>query len=130
MPTDITGQLRHRLMPVVILITAPFFSMPVPSHADDYLNALEAEAKNVQGEPDTTTAKPESSWSHNDMGMADALKPKLSQKAFELSLKRNFIGSYTVYSRLNTAEKGEVYTAYQERNDIDELKALIKQLYK
>ena len=130
MPTDITGQLRHRLMPVVLLITAPFFSMPVPSHADNYLDALEAEAKSVQGEPDPATAKPEASWSHNDMGMADSLKPGLRQKAFEISLKRNFIGSYTVYSRLNTEEKEQVYAAYQQRNDIEELKALIKKLYK
>lgn len=130
MPITVTGPLDRRLIPIVLLITAPFFSMPLSSQADDYLNALEAEAKSVQGEPDPTSAKPEASWSHNDMGMADSLKPGLRQKAFEISLKRNFIGSYTVYSRLNTAEKGQVYAAYQQRNDIEELKALIKKLYK
>ncbi len=130
MPISITGPLRQRLIPIALLLTAPFFSPPGVSHADDYLNQLEAEAQSIQGKSSPATEKPGASWSHNDMGMAESLKPGLRQKAFEISLKRNFIGSYTVYSRLTTAEKEQVYAAYQQRNDIDELKALIKKLYK
>ena len=130
MPRVTTAPFRQRLIPIVLLLTAPFFSLPMASHADDYLNQLEAEAKSIQGKPASATDKPEANWSHNDMGMAETLKPGLRQKAFEISLKRNFIGSYTVYSRLTTAEKNQVYAAYQQRNDIDELKALIKKLYK
>lgn len=130
MPITVTAPQGRRLIPIVLFLIAPLFSMPLPGQADDYLNQLEAEAKSVQGEPDPASAKPEASWSHNDMGMADSLKPGLRQKAFEISLKRNFIGSYTVYSRLNTAEKEQVYAAYLQRNDIEELKALIKKLYK
>ncbi len=130
MPAVIIGPLRQRLLTVALLLIAPLYLIPMTGHADDYLDQLEAEAKSIQDGPGSANAEPEANWSHNDMGMADTLKPALSQKAFEISLKRNFIGSYTVYSRLNTEEKNQVYAAYQKRNDIDELKALIKQLYK
>ncbi len=130
MPAVIIGTLRQRLFTVALLLIAPLYLIPMTGNADDYLDQLEAEAKSIQDGPGSANAEPEANWSHNDMGMADTLKPALSQKAFEISLKRNFIGSYTVYSRLNTEEKNQVYAAYQKRNDIDELKALIKQLYK
>lgn len=103
-------------------------SMSAPiAQADNYLDALEAEAKDMSDAPAETE---QSNWKPSDSGITDNLSPNLNKAGFEENLKHNFVGSYTFYSRLSDKDKETVFSAYQNNNNIQELSALIKELHK
>lgn len=110
----------------VVLLAGLFLT---PQLYADYLSDLESEAKSL----DNPTAPPAqddaASWSVKDLEISNTLQPGLEQPEFEQRLKSSFIGSYTVYTRLDETQKAEVYSAYKDGMSIDELKLLIRDLY-
>lgn len=130
MPIESIDHLSKQLIPVVLLITATLLTMPLSSHADDYLKELEAEAKSLDDPAANAGEEEKSNWSPSGQGIAETLSPNLNRSGFEENLKYNFIGSFTFYSRLSESSKEKVYAAYQERNDLNEITSLIKKLVK
>ena len=84
-----------------------------PGAQDNYLDMLDAYA--------------------DDVGKADANglggQQKNSRGGFESQLRRNFKGSYVLYTKLTEPKKEQVFARYQETGKVSSVRSLIVKLY-
>lgn len=97
-----------------------------PASQADYLSDLEAEAQKQEG---SNGAVEEVSNFKPDSLTDNSLHKGLNRKGFEENLKHSSLGSYHVFTKLNSTSQEQVYMAYQGGGSIDELRTLIKDLY-
>ncbi len=106
--------------------------------ADDYLDALEAEAEGLSVDKRTNANKVKpakednkpSEWSVSEQSLGSDIPPGLTQKQFATVLKKRFFGSYLFYKKLTTVQKESVYLAYKRNNDVEKIRNLIVDYYK
>jgi len=94
--------------------------------ASSYLQDLEAEAAADESSSNKgTEAKP--AWSQqNDGANHETIDKGLTRPQFEETLKARFYGSYLFYSTLADSKQKTVYEEYQNNNDIEHLREVIK----
>lgn len=106
--------------------------------ADDaYLKALQAEAQTVSGKPGEEKAEPaapanvtKKGWALSDQIIGGELPKELSQQDFEATLENSFYGTFMFYSKLNTADKVDVYQEYQRKGTIENIRNKVMSLLK
>ena len=95
------------------------------SHAD-YLSDLEAEAQKQESKNGAV----EEASNYKPGSLTDnSLHKGLNRKGFEENLRHSSLGSYHVFTKLNSTSQEQVYMAYQGGDSLDELRTLIKDLY-
>ena len=109
---------------------------------DDYLKTLEGEASGLDLDQKTKNNSKASGQQpsaesigvkdlgENQGGARTDLVPGLSLDQFEQILKRNYIGSFLFYKRMDDAQKQEVFTFYQENPDPQKVRDKILQISK
>jgi len=99
---------------------------------DDYLKQLDTEASGLSLDRKTRRQAEESTDMRGAVRLTEVpteeaheLIPGLSREEFERSLKRNYMGSYTFYRRLQPQRQEQIYRAYQQDPDPDKLRSTI-----
>ncbi|MCU7959415.1 MAG: hypothetical protein KZQ58_05330 [gamma proteobacterium symbiont of Bathyaustriella thionipta] len=87
--------------------------------ADDYLDALEAEAAKVNDADDTKTD--EGRPYHDE----DGFLRNLPLQAFEEEMEDTFAGTYSFYRKLQKSSQGEVFDAYKKGATVEQLRRMI-----
>lgn len=96
------------LLSIIVVLSAN------PASAqDNYLDMLDAYSDDVTNAGQSSDGK------------ADAGK----RGTFENQLRRNFKGSYVLYSKLSDASKEEVFKKYQQTGRVADVRSLIVKLY-
>ncbi len=111
---------------MALLLSAPGL---VAQTGDDYLRQLDSEASDLnldaetrgrkEGEGDMRSAVRLTEVPADD---ASELAPGLSREAFEASLKRNYMGSYTFFLRLSPERRDALYASYLKDPDPQRLR--------
>lgn len=105
---------------LVLLLLGLLLLLPAALFADDtYLKELESEAKKLDSVSKTKPAnnKPD--------GDVDAQK----QRSFELMLKSSRPSTYHFYTKLNQAEKNQVFLTFKQDNNITSASKKVFDLY-
>ena len=101
---------------------------PADSNVERAAPTAPAAAPGPAAAPVPATAEDNSSgWSLSDQGLAEVLPIGLGRNAFEQVLKSNFFGTYVFYSKLQQADRDEIYTVYRETGTIDAVRANVMQ---
>ena len=105
--------------------------------ADAYLRELDSEASDLSLDRKTQRKPNESLDMRSAARLAEVpaeeahdLVPGLSREAFEKSLKRNYMGSYTFYRRLSPERQDAIFAAYQQNADPQALRKKIMKALK
>ena len=102
--------------------------------SDEYLKSLQGEAETVTLDEQTQLHSQGTGnvpgVSPLEGGEADSLVSGLTIQQFENVLKKNYIGSYLFYKRLNDNQKKEVFASYQENPSPDSVRNIILKVSK
>ena len=113
---------------VVPMTAVMIFGLMLSTTASaNYLSDLEAEAK-TQENISNGVVKEVSNYKP-DSATDGSLHTGLNRTGFEENLQRSSLGSYHMFSKLNSTQQEQVYKAYQDGASLKELKRLIRKLY-
>lgn len=97
----------------LLLALLAMLSINMASAQDNYLDMLDAYSNDV-----------------TDAGQSSDGKANTSKRGtFESQLRRNFKGSYVLYSKLPDTSKAQVFKKYQETGRVADVRGLIVKLY-
>lgn len=102
---------------------------PITHAAGSYLQELEAEAARTDSDEEAQAqpAEEEPKWDADAAELdSEHIESGLNKKQFETQLEKNFYGSYLFYSTLEAGKQQEVYSDYQNANDIKSIRDSIK----
>ena len=105
--------LFKNLSATLLLSAILMLPIGVASAQDNYLDMLDAYSDDVQ----------------NGGQSSDGEGASSQRGTFESQLRRNFKGSYVLYSKLSESSKGEVYKKYEETGRVADVRSLIVKLY-
>lgn len=85
---------------------------------DDYLSILEAEADDTGGRGDMPDVTPVVRPAKKVRSVQDnqIIRPAMGFEEFEVELNTNFSGTWFLYDKLTSAQRKNVYNAYQVDN--------------
>jgi len=105
--------LYNKLSGKLLLATVVMLSVTVASAQDNYLDMLDAYSDEVK-----------------NGGQSDDGEDASSRRGtFESQLRRNFKGSYVLYTKLSDDSKNKVFKKYQETGRVADVRSLIVKLY-
>ena len=105
--------LYKKLSGKLLLLVAAMLATTLASAQDNYLDMLDAYSDEVKN----------GGQSSDGDGVAG------QRGTFEGQLRRNFKGSYVLYTKLSDDSKTEVFKKYQETGRVADVRSLIVKLY-
>jgi hypothetical protein len=106
-----------------LLILAPLLLQFPLSHADSYLNELEAEASSTGAQNDEKSLI---DWSRKTSGKDKKFPRGLSQEEFTQTLKDDHSSLHIYYDKFSGWDKKKVYEIYQETRSVGQVRREIK----
>ena len=104
---------KIKIAPHLALACLLLLSAPLVTAQDNYLDMLDAYSDDVQ----------------QGASSADDKTGVNSRFTFEGQLRRNFKGSYVLYTKLTDVSKDIVFNKYQETGSVADVRSLIVKLY-
>jgi hypothetical protein len=114
--TDTVGKTGKAVLLAILLMTSGSTLW-----ADDYLDAIKAEAEGLTVDPKTAIEEGSASVITVD-------KNVLSRDDFDAMLDKDYHGTFLFYSRLSSSQQEQVYRSYMEDRDISRIRKMIADL--